>query len=85
VRTEHDKRHRNKGRGSPLSGELASNRSGAGRVLALDRVRCRPNGMRISCRLPSPRPHKPTFHSVLEERLHERNSAPDRPVGCMRG
>jgi hypothetical protein len=44
-----------------------------------------PNGMRISCRPSSPRPHQPTFHSALEEGLPERSSVPDRPVGCMRG
>jgi len=44
-----------------------------------------PNEWRISCRPSSRPPHKPTFHSSLNEGLPERNVAHVRPVGCMRG
>jgi hypothetical protein len=44
-----------------------------------------PNGLCISCRLSSLRPRKPTFHSALGGLPPERDSAPFRSVGCMRG
>jgi hypothetical protein len=48
---------------------------------------CRPpNDLRISCGLPSSRPHKPTLPQRRNRRTPpERSPASIRPVGCMRG
>ena len=46
----------------------------------------RPNEMRISCRLSSPRPHQLTLPLIGdEEGCAARRSGPPQPVGCMRG
>jgi hypothetical protein len=44
-----------------------------------------PNDLRISCRPPSPRPHKPTFLRALTKRAARAEPGAGRPVGCMRG